>query len=318
MALPSGWQGRLALPVVASPMFLVSNPDTVVESCLGGVVGTFPALNQRTTEGYADWLTRIKHRLRDADCPTPFGVNLVVHRSNARLEADLAETVRARVPLVITSLGLRQDLIAAVQGYGGLVFHDVTNLTFAAKAKAAGVDGLIAVAHGAGGHAGRLNPFAFLSDLRQMFDGTLLLGGAISTGAQVAAAQLLGADMAYMGTRFLATRESGAPEGHKQMILAGTAEDVVLTAAISGLPANFLRASVIAAGRDPEQTAELNFGTGPQSELKAWRDIWAAGQGIGAIRDVPTTRTLCTQLVAEYRAAAGLLTHAAPALSSIG
>lgn len=312
MPLPSGWQGRLAVPVVASPMFLVSTPDTVVESCLGGVVGTFPALNQRTTEGYADWLGQIRRRLQEARCDTPFGVNLVVHRSNARLDADLAATVAAQVPLVITSLGLNRDLIAAVQSYGGKVFHDVTTLTFAQKARDAGVDGLIAVAHGAGGHAGTLNPFGFLTDLRQLFAGTLLLGGAISTGAQVAAAQLMGADLAYMGTRFLVTRESTAPEGHKQMVLDGNSEDIVLTPAVSGLPANFLRPSLIAAGRDPDHKAELNFGTGPASELKPWRDIWAAGQGIGAIRDLPGTRDLCHQVLAEYRAATGLLTHAAP------
>lgn len=295
-------------------MFLVSNPEMVAACCSAGILGTFPALNQRTTEGYALWLEEIQRRLEESGgvgTAAPFGVNLVVHRSNARLEADLAETIRAQVPLVVTSLGLRRDLIEAVQAYGGLVFHDVTNLTFARKARDAGVDGLIAVAHGAGGHAGSLNPFGFLADLRRIFDGVLLLGGAISTGAQVAAAQMMGADLAYMGTRFLATRESGAPEGHKRMILAGSSEDIVLTPAVSGIPGNFLRPSLIAAGRDPDQAAALNFGVGPESELKPWRDIWAAGQGIGAIGDLPSCSDLCLRLVEEYRAAPGLLTHSA-------
>lgn len=310
MALPSSWHGRLRLPVVAAPLFLVSNPDTVVECCKSGIVGTFPALNQRTSEGYVDWLSEIAERLRAADCRTPYGVNLVVHRSNARLEADLAATVAARVPLVITSLGLNRDLIAAVQGYGGLVFHDVTTLAFAKKAADAGVDGLIAVAHGAGGHAGQLNPMGFLADLRAIFKGTLLLGGAISTGGQIAAARAMGADLAYMGSRFLATRESAATEGHKRMLVEGNSESVVYTAAVSGIPANFLRASLEAAGRDPASTAPMNFGTSPdQKERKPWRDLWAAGQGIGPIHDLPPIAELAARLKAEYRDTLAQLTQ---------
>jgi nitronate monooxygenase len=273
-------------------MFLISGPDLVVECCRAGVVGTFPALNQRKSEGYGAWLTEIKSRLEPG---TPFGVNLVVHRSNPRLQADLQLTIEHKVPLVITSLGLNRDLIAAVQGYGGLVFHDVTNLLFAQKAAAAGVDGLIAVSYGAGGHAGLISPFAALHEIRKIFAGTLLLGGAISTGAQIAAAQLMGADMVYMGTRFMATRQ-------KQMILDANAADIVYTPAVSGVPGNFLRASLAATGRDPDDLtppATYDFGTG---EAKAWRDLWAAGQGVGAIDDMPEVAVLVDNLMGSYRA----------------
>lgn len=298
MPIPSAWTEKLRLPVVAAPMFLISGPDLVVECCRAGVVGTFPALNQRTSEGYAAWLTEIAERLEPG---TPFGVNLVVHRSNPRLETDLRLTIEHKVPLVITSLGLNRDLIAAVHGYGGLVFHDVTNLVFAQKAAAAGVDGLIAVTYGAGGHAGLISPFAALHEIRQIFSGTLLLGGAISTGAQIAAAELMGADMAYMGTRFMATEESMAVERQKQMILDAKAADIVYTPAVSGVPGNFLRASLSAVGRDPDDLtppATFDFGTG---EAKAWRDLWAAGQGVGAINDLPAASALVDQLKAGYQ-----------------
>ncbi len=236
MPIPASWAGRLRLPVVAAPMFLISGPDLVVETSNAGAVGSFPALNQRTSGGYRDWLDEIAGRLKpDA---APFGVNLVVHRSNPRLEADLAITIDRKVPLVITSLGLNRDLISAVHSYGGLVFHDVTNLKFAAKAAEAGVDGLIAVTYGAGGHAGLISPFAALHEIRQIFDGTLLLGGAISTGRQIAAARLMGADMVYMGTRFMASAESMAVERQRQMILDAKAADIVYTPAVSGVPAS--------------------------------------------------------------------------------
>lgn len=305
MSIPAPWRGKLRLPIVAAPMFLISTPDLVVECCRGGVVGSFPALNQRTTEGYADWLDEIGGQLAADSIDVPFGVNLVVHRSNARLETDLAVTVEKKVPLVITSLGLRPDLIEAVHGYGGVVFHDVTNLKFARKAAEAGVDGLIAVTHGAGGHAGALNPFAAMHEIRKVFDGTLLLGGVVSTGAQVAAARLMGADMVYMGTRFLSTAESQAVTRQREMILAGTAEDIVYTPKVSGIPGNFLRESLRAAGLDPDDLSppdKLNFGTG--EDIKAWRDLWAAGQGIGAIEDMPRTAELCDRIGAEYEATA--------------
>lgn len=307
MPLPASWTGRLRLPVVAAPMFLISGPDLVVETSNAGVVGSFPALNQRTSDGYRDWLDEIAERLNhDA---APYGVNLVVHKSNPRLDRDLAITVDRKVPLVITSLGLNRDLIAAVHSYGGLVFHDVTNLRFAAKAAEAGVDGLIAVSYGAGGHAGLISPFAALHEIRQIFDGVLLLGGAISTGRQIAAARLMGADMVYMGTRFMATAESMAVERQRQMILDAKAADIVYTPSVSGIPGNFLRASLAAAGRNPDDLTPpdaLNFGTA-QGDVKAWRDLWAAGQGVGAIDDVPRVAALVDRLEADYRSAASLL-----------
>ncbi|HEV2677550.1 MAG TPA: nitronate monooxygenase [Aliidongia sp.] len=295
----------LRVPVIAAPMFLVSGPDLVVEACRAGIVGTFPALNQRTSDGYAAWLDEIEGRLAvpSSEAIAPFGVNLVVHRNNERLAADLRITVEHRVPLVITSLGIDAGVIEAIQAYGGRVFHDVVTLRHAEKAAAAGVDGLIAVCAGAGGHGGLLNPFAFVSEIRSFFDGTIVLGGAISTGRQVAAARMLGADFAYMGTRFIATRESMAPDGYKAMLVASTAAAIVYTPAVSGVPGNFLRPSLLAAGVDPDRTERaeaFDFGTG---EIKAWRDVWSAGQGVGQIRDIPTTAALVAALADDYQAA---------------
>ena len=306
MPIPALFQGRIALPVIAAPMFLVSGPDLVVETCKAVVVGSFPALNQRSTEGYGEWLAEIRERIGNA--AAPFGVNLIVHRSNARLDADLAETVRQRVPFVITSLGAVSEVVEAIHGYGGLVFHDVINLRHAQKAAEAGVDGLIAVCAGAGGHAGTYNPFAFVQEIRQFYQGTIILSGAMSTGAHVVAARAAGADFAYLGTRFIATTESRAPEDYKQMILAATAKDIVYTNAISGVNGNFLRASLEAAGLDPanlpEFNRELHLGS---SEKRAWKNIWSAGQGVGAIHDVPSTAELVARLGREYaEAVAGL------------
>lgn len=302
MALPASLAQRLSAPIIAAPMFLISGPDLVAACCRSGIAGTFPALNQRTTEGFANWLDEIAARLGDeaGEATAPYGVNLVVHRSNPRLERDLAVVVDRKVPLVITSLGLNRDLIKAVQGYGGLVFHDVTTLAFAAKAAEAGVDGLIAVAAGAGGHAGLLSPFAAIADIRRIYDGILVLGGAMSNGAQVAAAITMGADMAYLGTRFMATRESMAPEQLGAMLVEATSADIVYTPAISGVPGNFLRRSILAAGRDPDdftRPATFDFGT---AEAKAWRDIWAAGHGVGDIQDLPPAAELCRRLATEY------------------
>jgi nitronate monooxygenase len=290
----------LRLPVIAAPMFLVSGPDLVVEACRAGIVGTFPALNQRTSDGYAAWLDDIGVRLGQGSAP--FGVNLVVHRNNERLAADLAITVARRVPLVITSLGVDPGLVEAIQAYGGRVFHDVTTLRHAEKAAAAGVDGLIAVCAGAGGHGGLLNPFAFVSEIRAFFDGSIVLGGAISTGRQVAAARMIGADFAYMGTRFIATRESMAPDAYKAMLVASSTAAIVYTPAVSGVPGNFLKASLVAAGVDPDRAAraDFDFGTG---EVKAWRDVWSAGQGVGEIRDIPRTADLVATLAADYQVA---------------
>jgi len=285
-------------------MFLVSGPDLVVETCRAGVVGTFPSLNQRTTQGYAEWLGEISSRLADAPGAAPFGVNLIVHRSNQRVQADLEATVRHRVPLVITSLGAVREVVQAVHGYGGLVFHDVTNIRHAEKAIEAGVDGLIAVCNGAGGHAGMLNPFAFLTELRAIFQGTLLLGGAINTGRQVAAARLMGADLAYIGTRFVATRESMAPPEYRQMILEAKAKDVIYTSAISGVKGNFLRASIAAAGLDPDALDESAARYVSDHESRPWKNIWSAGHGVGGIEDMPTAAALCARLAGEYHAAA--------------
>lgn len=302
MTLPAALSGRLRLPAIASPMFLVSGPDLVVETCKAGVLGTFPALNQRTSEGYEAWLTAIKNRLADDPAAAPFGVNLIVHKSNPRLEADLALTVKHRVPLVITSLGAVPDLVKAVQSYGGLVFHDVISLRHARKAAEAGVDGIIAVAAGAGGHAGTVSPFALVSEIRAFFDKTIVLAGSISTGAQIAAAQLMGADLAYLGTRFIATQESLAPQGYKEMIVRNEAAGIVYTPAISGVNANFLRESIEAAGLDPDNLP-AHGKMDMNDEAKVWKTIWSAGHGVGQIRDVPAAAALCARLIDEYAAA---------------
>jgi nitronate monooxygenase len=305
MPLPASLQGRLAVPAIAAPMFLVSGPDLVVEACRTGVLGTFPALNQRSTQGFDDWLTEIEGRLDGADrsdgrAPAPFGVNLIVHRSNPRVQADLEVCVKRRVPLVITSLGAVKEVVDAVHSYGGLVFHDVINMRHAAKAAEAGVDGIIAVCAGAGGHAGLLSPFALVPEIRAIFDGTIVLSGAISTGAQVAAARALGADLAYLGTRFIATTESLAPEAYKQMILEAVAKDIVYTPNVSGVNANFMRPSMEANGLDPDAPPGDHV-MDMSNEARAWKTVWSAGQGVGSVRDVPGAAELCERLRAEYR-----------------
>ncbi|MCP8937892.1 nitronate monooxygenase family protein [Alsobacter sp. SYSU M60028] len=305
--MPNVFQGRLAVPAIAAPMFLVSGPDLVVACCRAGVVGAFPALNQRTAEGYAQWLVEIEEKLAvpsDAGghLPAPFAVNLIVHKSNTRLRQDLEATVAHAVPLVITSLGAVPDVVDAVHSYGGLVFHDVINMRHAEKAVQAGVDGLIAVCAGAGGHAGALSPFALVSEIRSIFGGTVVLSGAMSTGAHIAAARMMGADLAYLGTRFIATRESLAPEPYKQMLLDTRAADILYTPAISGVAANFLRPSIAAAGLDPDNLA----GHGRMDlseEAKAWKTIWSAGQGVGSVTDVPGAAELCERLAREYQEA---------------
>lgn len=292
----------LRLPAIAAPMFLTSGPDLVVETCKAGMIGTFPALNQRSSAGFRDWLHQIKARLAEAPDAAPYGVNLIVHKSNPRVEADLAICIEEKVPLVITSLGAVADLVTAVHGYGGVVFHDVINARHGRSAARAGVDGLIAVSAGAGGHAGITNPFALVAELRSFFPGTIVLAGTINTGAQIAAARLAGADMAYLGTRFLTTQEALVPQAHKQMVVESSSADVVYTASISGVAANFLRPSIAAAGLDPDNlpSAEAMDIT---SEASAWRDIWSAGQGVGGIADIPPAGELVARLIAEYRAA---------------
>jgi nitronate monooxygenase len=308
MALPATLANRLRLPAIAAPMFLVSGPDLVVETCRAGVLGTFPALNQRTSDGFRSWLDEIRARLADTPDAAPYGVNLVVHRTNPRLAADLEIAVAEKVPLIITSLGAVRDVVDAVHSYGGLVFHDVINRRHAEKAAEAGVDGIIAVSAGAGGHAGTLSPFALIGEIASFFSGTIILSGAMSNGAQIAAARMMGADLAYLGTRFIATRESLAPEGFKQMIVDCTAADIVYTPNISGVHANFMRPSLVAAGLDPDNIPS-HGALDMHNEAKAWRDFWSAGQGVGTIHDVPAAAELCQRLIGEYRAAMAAAAH---------
>ena len=311
--LPPQLVDRLRVPAVAAPMFLVSGPDLVVECCRGGILGTFPALNERTSPGFEAWLIKIQERLaRSADAgerPAPYGVNLIVHKTNPRLDADLALCVKHRVPVVITSLGCNADVIAAIQGYGGIIFHDVINRKQAEKAAARGVDGIVCVSAGAGGHAGTINPFALVTEVRRVFDGVILLGGCINTGAHIAAARLMGADLAYIGTRFIATNESMAADAYKKMLLDSGSSDVIYTASISGIGGNFLTQSLINAGVDLRKTRE-NIDVSDElmdSGAKAWKTIWTAGHGTAGIDEVPSTRHLCLRLAEEYDAAADLL-----------
>jgi nitronate monooxygenase len=307
MRIPEQWQHRLRVPVIAAPMFLVSNPALVTACCRAGVVGTFPALNQRSTAGFAAWLDEIESALTPADAP--FGVNLIVHRTNPRLQADLAEVVKHKVPLVITSLGAVAEVVDAVHGYGGLVFHDVVNARHAEKAIKAGVDGLIPVAAGAGGHAGTVNPFALVAEIRALFDGYVALSGCIGSGAGIAAALALGADFAYIGTRFIGTQEANADADYKQMLLGASAADIVYTPHISGVPASFLRPSIVRAGLDPDRLqpkTDVDLGEELDSS-KAWKDLWSAGQGVGQVRDLPPASELCERLANEYRASCARL-----------
>ena len=311
MSLPASLAGRLKLPVIAAPMFLTSGPELVIACSNAGIVGTFPALNQRTSAGVDEWLTTIRAGLK-ADA-APFGVNLIVHKTNPRVAADLALCVKYRVPVVITSLGAAADVVDAVHGYGGVVFHDVTTARHAKKAAEAGVDGLILVASGAGGHAGTLSPFSLMAEVREFFDKTVLLAGCISTGGDVAAALMMGADLAYMGTRFIATTESMASDINKQMLVDAGASDILYTPAISSIGTNFLRQSIVAAGLDPDKLAapagvDLSHITEPYNkepgkpESKAWRDIWSAGQGVASIHDVLPAAMLVERLGAEFNA----------------
>ena len=305
MALPESFRGRIAVPAVAAPMFLVSGPELIIETCKAGIPAAFPALNRRSTAEFVDWMDQVGGALDETHAP--WGVNLIVHRSNPRLEADLAACVEHRVPFIVTSLGAVPDLVKAVHGYGGVVFHDVISIRHAHKAAEAGVDGLIAVCAGAGGHSGATSPFALTSEIRQFFDGTLLLAGAINEGRQVAAALVMGADLAWMGSRFIATRESLAPEAYKQMMLRAAAKDIVYTDAVSGVPANFPRESLEANDFDVAELLRRGLGSGKLKDLgdeaKAWKTIWSAGQGVGGVQDVPGAAELCARLKREFDAA---------------
>ena len=301
----------ISFPVVAAPMFLISGPKLVIECCKNGIVGTFPALNQRTTEGFEEWVVEIKTELEKFEKETgkkaaPFGVNLIVHPTNPRVQPDLAVCVKHKVPLIITSLGAVSELVAAVHGYGGLVFHDIIKKRHAEKAAEAGVDGLILVAAGAGGHAGTLHPFALINEIKSFFDKTILLSGCISTGQDVASALQMGADLAYMGTRFINVDESQADEGYKDMIINSKAEDIVYTAAVSGVHANFLRPSLEAMGITEamwQNSKKIDFGSeldAAKAEAKAWKTIWSAGQGVTSISDSLSVAALVAKLKDEF------------------
>lgn len=310
MTMPAALKD-LRLPLVVAPMFLVSGEKLVIESCKNGVVGTFPALNQRTTDGFRDWVKQIKKELSDFESQTgkkaaPFGVNLIAHKSNPRLEDDLRVCVEEKVPLVITSLGAVSELVDKVHAYGGIVFHDVTTLRHAKKAADAGVDGLILVAGGAGGHAGRINPFSLVGQVREFFPKTILLAGAISRGDDILAAQAMGADLAYAGTRFIPSLESSAQPEYKQMIVDTEATDIIYTPAVSGVPASFMRPSLEKAGiKDFNDRGEVNFGDKLTlgDEAKAWKNIWSAGHGVSTIHDICPVSEIVSRLEEEYRAA---------------
>jgi nitronate monooxygenase len=312
MSLPPLLQAQLSLPVIGSPLFIVSNPDLVIAQCTAGIVGSFPALNARPAEELERWLERIQTALADHRKAhphakvAPYAVNQIVHHSNDRLQHDLDVCVRHQVPVVITSLRAPHEAVPAIHSYGGLVFHDVINVRHAEKALEAGVDGLILVCAGAGGHAGTLSPFALVSEVRRFFDGPLILSGAITKGEHVLAAQAMGADLAYMGTRFIATHEANATEAYKQMIVDSSAKDVVYTNLFTGVLGNYLRGSIEASGLDPENLpsadkSTMKFGSGGSSKSKAWRDIWGAGQGVGNIGHVASAREVIEQLAREYQ-----------------
>ncbi len=309
MPLPALFQDRLTLPVMGSPMFLVSHPDLVIAQCKAGVPGAFPTLNARPLDVLETWLTQISDAVNSDPNAAPFGVNLIVHKSNTRLAEDTELTIKHKVPFVITSVGDPSPMVEHVHSYGGLVFHDVTTLRHAKKAIAAGVDGLILVCAGAGGHAGFLSPFAFVHEVRKIYDGAIILAGAMSTGRQIKAAITLGADIAYLGTRFIATKEAHADDAYKNMIVDSAAADTIHTPYFSGIPANYLRPSLVAAGFDPDNLGEnptrgsLSIDGKDKSGPKAWRDIWSAGQGVGAIDDIPSVADLVKRLKSEYDAA---------------
>ena len=311
MSLPASLQERLRLPAVASPMFIVSNPDLVIAQCKAGIVGSFPALNARPAEELEVWLKRITEELdawnqANPDQPAaPFAVNQIVHKSNNRLEHDLEMCVKYKVPIVITSLGARVDVNEAIHSYGGLVFHDIINNFFAKKAIEKGADGLIAVAAGAGGHAGTQSPFALVQEIREWFDGPLLLSGSIAKGDAILAAQAMGADLAYIGSAFIATDEANADERYKQSIVDSSASDIIYSNLFTGVHGNYLRSSIEAAGLDPDDLPEsdpskMDFGDGSS---KAWKDIWGSGQGIGAVKKIGPAADLIARLKQEYSAA---------------
>ncbi len=314
MAVPELLKNHLRLPAVAAPLFIISNPDLVIALCKAGIVGSFPALNARGEGEFEKWLIRITEELdaynqANPDQPAaPFAVNQIVHKSNNRLEEDLALCVKYKVPVVITSLGARVEVNEAIHSYGGLVLHDIINNKFAKKAIEKGADGLIAVAAGAGGHAGTQSPFALIQEIRQWFDGPLLLSGSISRGDSILAAQAMGADLAYLGSTFIATTEANAAQDYKQCLVDSSAEDIVYSNLFTGVHGNYLKPSIIAAGLNPNDLPEsdpskMDFGSGGNSDKKAWKDIWGCGQGIGAIEAIEPAADVVARLSREYKAA---------------
>jgi nitronate monooxygenase len=314
MPIPEVLRGHLRLPVIGAPMFIVSTPRLVLAQCKAGIVGSFPALNARPASQLDDWLAQITEelaafqRVNPHAKVAPYAVNQIVHSSNNRLEEDVGLCVKHKVPIIITSLRPPAEVVAAVHGYGGIVFHDVINLRHAEKAAAQGVDGIIAVCAGAGGHAGLLSPFALVKQIREVYPGAIILSGAMSSGADVLATRALGADLAYLGTRFIATEEGNAPPEYKQMLIDSAAEDIVYTSLFSGVNGNYLRGSVVSAGLDPDHLpeadkAKMNFGTGGNTAAKAWRDIWSAGQSVSGIHEVESVEALVARMEGEYAAA---------------
>ncbi|HEY4956650.1 MAG TPA: nitronate monooxygenase family protein [Caldimonas sp.] len=311
MSLPKVLRGKLRLPAIGAPLFIISNPKLVIAQCTAGVVGSMPALNARPAEQLDEWLAEITealaaHDRAHPDRPAaPFAINQIVHKSNDRLEHDLGVCAKYKVPIVITSLGARTDVNDAVHGWGGIVLHDIINNSFAKKAIEKGADGLIAVAAGAGGHAGVKSPFALVEEIRTWFDGPIALSGAIASGSAVLAAQAMGADFAYVGSAFIATDEARAPDAYKEMIVAGTSDDIVYSSLFTGVHGNYLKGSIRNAGLDPDALPEsdpskMNFGGDAK---KAWKDIWGSGQGIGAVTKIVPARELIARLAREYEAA---------------
>jgi len=315
MPLPKILEGTLSIPVIGSPLFLCSGPELVIAQCKAGIVGSFPALNARPQSVLDEWIIRIKEELAQAklDNPerpiAPFAVNQICHASNDRLMADMESCVRHEVPIIITSLRPPEEIVTAAHSYGGLVYHDVISVKHAKKAVEQGVDGLILVCSGAGGHAGTLSPFALVREVREFFDGTIILSGAISSGSAVASSQALGADLAYMGTRFIATQEANAEQTYKEMLVESAADDIVYSSLFTGVAGNYLKGTIKNAGLDPNNLPDadkssMNFGSGGNTDAKAWKDIWGSGQGIGSIKDSPTVQALVDQLKKEYLEAA--------------
>ena len=318
MALVSHLKGKLKIPVVGAPLFIVSGPELVISQCKAGVVGSFPALNARPQEVLDQWLTKIKeeldkHNQKNPDSPAaPFAVNQICHASNDRLMQDMETCVKHEVPIIITSLRPPLEIVKAAHSYGGVVFHDVINVRHARKAAEQGVDGLILVCAGAGGHAGTHSPFALVREVKEWFDGTILLSGSISDGHSIASALALGADLAYIGTRFIATKEANADQGYKDMLISSSASDIVYSSLFTGVHGNYLKPSIEKAGLDPENLpsadkAKMNFGSGGNTKSKAWKDIWGSGQGIGSIKNDPSVQDLVDELTKKYEQAYGEL-----------